>query len=430
MNDADTPRSDSRTLTDHRIWILAAVGLVLGIVAAASRSGDGPETLHGDQIGYHLRAVTLVEEGRYDGTYGAPSYPLLVASVYAVCGPRPWAVYLVQAVLFSAALVFLGKSALWITRDKTIARLAAALCVVYPPFYIDCIASLTTECLAVFLVALFVWSLLAVVETPSCGRCAAAGLALAALVYTRQMMLPFAGIVPVYLVWHHRAKAAGALRGAAVLAAVTALAILPWTYRNYTVTGRIVPISTGAGTNLWIGWWPPAYSESEDHPDCNPVWPHTPPELTAAIAGMSEVQRDDYLGKIAVSYIAEAPAAAAVNSLHKFSMLWLGNLGANVNVWPAGRHPLFRLGQFAIPAMAIGLVPIFLTAIAGYLLLPSEAKHRAMPVVLVLGWWTFAYVATVAVGRYALPVYPYILGFAAVALCAAFRRLVRPRQAP
>jgi hypothetical protein len=112
-----------------------------------------------------------------------------------------------------------------------------------------------------------------------------------------------------------------------------------------------------------------------------------------------------------------------VNALHKFSELWLGNIGANTKVWPHGRHPLFAVGHFAIPAPAIVSVPIFLLAIGGYLSLAREAKERAAPVILLLGWWTLAYLLTCGNMRYVMPVYPYILGFAAVAVVKALRRL-------
>jgi 4-amino-4-deoxy-L-arabinose transferase-like glycosyltransferase len=409
-------------LKDYRVWAIAGLALLLSMVMAVRHFSDDPASWHGDNADYHHIAVTLLAEGYFDGAFRAPGYPLLVASVYAICGPRPFAVYVVQAVLVSAALLFICGSVFWITKDKTIALLAMSLSAAYPPVFKDCVPDLANEGLALFLVALFVRLYLATVQTPSLRRCAASGLSLAAVVYTKQVMLPYVGIAAVYLVWHHRAKAGRAAKGAAVLCIVATLAILPWTYRNYLFTGRLVPVSTGFGLAFWQGWWPPEFDQPQDRPDYNRVWPHTPPEVTDAIRGMSEVERDDYLTKIAASYIVEAPGTAAVNALHKFSNLWLGNFGANTKLWKAGTHPRFAIGQFAIPALSLAYVPVFLLALGGYWLLAREAKQRAAPIMLMLTWWTLAYVVTFAGPRYVTPVYCYVLSFAAVAVVKAYRR--------
>jgi hypothetical protein len=317
-----------------------------------------------------------------------------------------------------------GSSILYITQDRTIMLVSLLLCVVCPPFLVLRVTEELTECLALFLMSLFVWVFLRTMETPSYFRCAASGLTFAALAYTKQVALPFAFIAGVYLVWHHGGKSA-AVKGSLLMLAIVAIAIAPWTYRNYVATGQIVPISSGFGTTFWMGWWPGTYYGAPDSWNPDPAWPHTPPELAKAIRGMSEVERDSCLASAALSYMRDDPATTCIIALRKFSSLWLGNLGARSETWPAGRRPLFAIGHFGIPATACLAVPIFLAALAGYIFCPRAMKFRATLVILLLGWWTFAHMLTYSELRYLIPLLPYVFCFVAATIVIAFRWFAR-----
>jgi 4-amino-4-deoxy-L-arabinose transferase-like glycosyltransferase len=83
------------------------------------------------------------------------------------------------------------------------------------------------------------------------GACAG----LAAL--TRSAALAFVAVGCVVL-WRRVS-----LRHAAALALATAIVIAPWTWRNWTVHHRFIPIAADAGVNLWIGNHPLATGEGD-----------------------------------------------------------------------------------------------------------------------------------------------------------------------
>ncbi len=154
-----------------------------------------------------------------------------------------------------------------------------------------------------------------------------------------------------------------------------------------------------------------------------PRVPAYAPRVDAEIQGLSEVERDNVLAPVGLSYIKGDPATACVIAIRKFSLLWLGNLGARTETWPPGRHPLLAIGQFGVPAISLFATPVFFAAVAGFVLLPRTSKRRATPIVLLLGWWTFAYILTCAEMRYVLPVYPCILMFGSATVVAVYRRI-------
>lgn len=95
-----------------------------------------------DDLDYHNLAKTLLETGRFHSTYRAPGYPAFVALVYAIFGPRPFAVYAVQCVLFAASLGIIAAVFGHITRSRILALTGTMLTACHPMFY----AHLTGPC--------------------------------------------------------------------------------------------------------------------------------------------------------------------------------------------------------------------------------------------------------------------------------------------
>src|SRR5829696_570316 len=147
------------------VILVIALALRLGAMAATD-----PYSPHGDAIDYHAHALSLVQDGQYPGTlfagldeiivrgneaptiserttapsaYRPPTYPYLLAAVYAVSGNSWTAGRLTNALLgvLAVALVFVIARRLW---DRTVGLLAAGVMPVAPPLvYLS--ASLMSE---------------------------------------------------------------------------------------------------------------------------------------------------------------------------------------------------------------------------------------------------------------------------------------------
>lgn len=419
-HETGTPARDGhggslRLWTDVRLWGIVALAVGLGIVLSSRFVHEVTPRLKADDVHYHDLARTFLHSGRLESTYRAPGYPVFVALVYAVFGPRPFAVYITQSVLFALSVPLVAAIFWHICRSRAAALTAGLMTACYPLFYLQMLTVAYPEAFALFLVGLFVLALQAAISQPLWWRSAAAGVAFAALALTKAVVLPFAGVAAVCMVLMTKDRSAG-IRQAAIFLALAIACIAPWTYRNWKLTGALVPVSTGAGVNFWMGNYARNYHERLQAPDRQQGWPNLPADLAAATQGMTEVQRDSYLKRVAWGYIRENPGRAASIFLQKFSNLWLGSLGTDRKRYEPGEKPLWALGDFSITRTSLLNCPIFILGLVGFWLLRSEQRRAAVPVALLLVWFTFVYVVVVGEGRYGQPVMPLLLGFAAVAL--------------
>jgi 4-amino-4-deoxy-L-arabinose transferase-like glycosyltransferase len=183
-----------------------------------------------------------------------PAYPYFLAGIYRLARESQAAVVGAQLLLDAAscAIVFV-LARHFLSRRR--AFVCAGLYCLYP-FSAYYIARLMPETLFTLLVLLSVGVWLQAQRRPQASRCALMGILLGVLALCRPAMVVFPVVVAVHLwiKWDSRSS----WRHLALLLACTVLSIAPWTYRNYAITGRFIPITTGSGWNLWVGNYVPA----------------------------------------------------------------------------------------------------------------------------------------------------------------------------
>lgn len=130
-------------------------------------------------------------------------------------------------------------------------------------------------------------------------------LGLATYIKPLALLVPF-GFLLVWLVRGLRPKQA---LGYALFSIVVVVAVVsPWSYRNTTVFGTFVFLSTNGGTNLWMGNNPETTGEYQPLPE--------------ATRDMSEVEREAALKSDALAYIRAEPIAFLTRSLVKAVRLY------------------------------------------------------------------------------------------------------------
>jgi hypothetical protein len=141
----------------------------------------------------------------------------------------------------------------------------------------------------------------------TCARAVGAGLFLGRASYVRPVALPLAlALVAAYWFRWHRTWYVGVR--AVVMLAACLLVLAPWTYRNYRVYHRFIPVSTNGGMCLYFGNNPdaPDACQSISYPDFNG----------------DDAERDLFCRARAIAYIEADPIGFVKRSVLKFGTLW------------------------------------------------------------------------------------------------------------
>jgi 4-amino-4-deoxy-L-arabinose transferase-like glycosyltransferase len=414
--------------TPRAIWLLLglafAVRLVLVIATPHWNAVDDP-------LDYDRHALSIADGHGYpDSTYapggGAsalrpPLYPYVLGAVYAV-GGHHWELGRLFAVLtgvITVALIGLIARQLW---DRRVAYVAMALAALYPPLALVS-NTLISESVALPLILGAIAAALAYRDRPAGLRCPVlAGLLCGLAILAR----PAAGVIVLPLVLGLWTVARGRDRAwtapvAALLVAV--LTLVPWTIRNASEMDAFVPVSTQLGY-LAGGTYNDASANDPDYPyvyrTANLV-PEYARLVTTGNADEAEVARKLTTG--ARRYISDHPAAPLKATY--YNTLRLAEVGAGPN-W--GRISYGSLGIGSKPAKAarFSLYLLALVALAG---LATRAVRR---VPLWLGVFTplLLWLSVVLISgdpRYRLPLEPFLIWAAALALVAAWDRRSRGR---
>jgi hypothetical protein len=246
----------------------AALAVFLATVAAcafslSARRQLGPLSGLTDEwhpLGANLAVHGVLGSGTTPSILRPPGYPAFVAAVLRAADPpsastleyrvrvRPL-VYAAQAVVLAAtaALLFLWLCG-WIRPGLA---LAAGLALGLSPLAVAWVGLLHYTVLHVLGLVASMWALQAALERPERpARMVLTGVLLGLVTLVRPVTLLLPAFVLAAL-WLRLRSWGPALRATALFVSGMAVAILPWTARNFAVSGRLVPVNLQAGVVLW-----------------------------------------------------------------------------------------------------------------------------------------------------------------------------------
>lgn len=375
------------------LWILVAALAVRLLYVAVADEPPPQDTPDYDEIAHNLLAGEgFVASGNWFGhelrAWRAPLYPFFLAAIYGVHDSHT-AVRLVQVLLGVVTVGLVYRLTRHLAPEA--ALIAGWVAALYEPL-VACSHEVMSESLFTLLLVAGV-GLAVEARHRTNGRWSlGAGLLLGLATLTRPVgLLALVALVAVHLAerwrdpsWHRR------LWAPALLTAGTVLAVLPWTVRNALVFGEFVPISTHGGFIL-------ARSNADD-----PAWRQEhgwgiDPQVFVATPG--EVERDRRWRAEGLQWIADHPGAwvrlvveRALRLLYIFRPDYNAAFAsilpfALAGLWRRGRDPGFRQ----------------LAAVCG---------------LSVAAFCLILYGST----RFRLPLEPFFILFAAVAVAAGWRR--------
>lgn len=246
------------------LWVLAAIVLVaiagrLIFSFGVARGLMGIEPQNESTDGYHLIAENLYKGNGYrfqpDGPLTiqrAPGYPAFLLGIFSVAGIDYSWVQIAQAFLAAVNCLFLFLLGRWI-HSASLGLIAASMYAVYPNAIIYS-ARLYSENLYYPLFLAFAYFLCRASIEGSVRRGFLAGVMWGAGLLTRGTLLPLPIVMPigVLISLAHRSPKQW-IRWAlpALLAGI--LVVTPWTLRNHSISGAIVPVSSWSWAPLYSG---------------------------------------------------------------------------------------------------------------------------------------------------------------------------------
>jgi hypothetical protein len=266
----------SRRRVAALVVCLATIGVSAFSVTSRRQLGPiGGMTDEWHPLGANLAVNGVLGMEKEPWILRPPGYPAFVALLLKASGPPPvstWTwraqcrplVYAAHAVLLAAAatLLFVWLSG-WMRLEIA---LAAALLFGVNPLVLAWIGLLHYTTLHLLGLVAGMWALQWALREPRRpAPLAAAGVLLGLVTLVRPVTLPLPLFVLPALALQHRGTWLGALRATAVFTLGMAAVILPWTARNYAVSGRLVPVNLQAGIVFWaatekpLPWDPDRY---------------------------------------------------------------------------------------------------------------------------------------------------------------------------
>jgi hypothetical protein len=244
-----------------KLGLIVVAGIVLRLLVMWAIWSNGGSPLIGDEGNYILSAVPLSHGQGIPDLWvwiRAPGYIGFAAAILWLTGGSLWALNLAQALLsapITVTMYFLGRQT---TDDPVVAQraaIAAAALVAFNPMLLFFDNLFLSEQLYLLLSALFMLCLVSYGrEVRRAGThtwlwLVAAGASGGVAALTRPNLLVFVPLVAAWLLYTNRHRLRAAMGSVALLIAVMAAVILPWSFRNLAHYGRFVLIdTTGAYT--------------------------------------------------------------------------------------------------------------------------------------------------------------------------------------
>jgi 4-amino-4-deoxy-L-arabinose transferase-like glycosyltransferase len=336
-----------------------------------------------DELAHNLLAGRgFVSEETWYGypmrSWRAPFYPFFLAATYGTFGYSHLAVKLLQAVVgaFTVLLVFaVGRrlhpaSALW----------AGGLAALYGPLVASA-NEVMSETWFIFFLVFAIWLL---------GRGAGGwflfggGMAIGLAALTRPVGLLLGAAYVAVVLWEERPAL---WRRILPMAGGILVVLAPWTWRNWTVHEAFVPISTHGGFII-------ARSNAEE-PDWRRArgWGITPETFRRM---PSEIERDRYWRQQGWEFIRTNPATYLRLAAERFLRFW----------------------YFMRPDYNFWFVSVLPWGIAGFYWCWRAPGYRLMSLFCAFSLAVFTFILYGS-GRFRLPLEPFLLLFAAVAVQVA-----------
>jgi 4-amino-4-deoxy-L-arabinose transferase-like glycosyltransferase len=361
-----------------------------------------------------------------------PVLPYYLSVVFRVFGPQYTIARIGQAILGALTCVFIYRIGLVLT-DPLTGVLSGLLLALYPP-HIYLAGVLYVDCWLTFFCAVSVYLAALTLKTRGQLRLALlCGVSLGLTALTRAAFLPYIPCVCAAWMYGGRWGWRRNAQSCSVFLLGCALTILPWTIRNYQVYGRPMLISSGFYTMLWRGNNVLANGGADDRHLTwyNEIWrerlQQLPEDEQRALAAQYQLVNqsveerfqqlgdmylatDEVLKPLAIESLLSDPKRTATLVLRKVGTLFSAFSGTETkNSFTDWRNKWVA---------ALSFYPVLVLGLAGAWIGLPRRRELALLYLLIVSV-AASYVLLTVCTRFRLPLDPYFILFAALAMTHA-----------
>ncbi len=385
------------------------LGAALGVsfllrLAFVIKTGEGG--LSPDSHDWMRIAWGIASGEGFGDSWRPPGYAFYLGGVFAIFGKSVIAAKLMNVLLGTATVLLAYLTADRLFNRRT-ARITAVLMSFYP-YFIAYTGDLLSETFLTFMISASVYAVARTADRPSWGNMAATGALMGLTGLTKSVVLPFFVLACAWLWWRTRSFRTGFATGVFVL-----LTIMPWSFRNYFHYDKayVMPVSTPwislYGSNCDNAFWTEMRGEQDRPQPDDDVKPAIPPDWEY-LQTLPLPERDRICREKVTHWLENNPDKFLALVGLRFAHFW--------RLYPMMAYRWQKYAAMAtsgiyIPLAALGLVLAWRRYPGVWLLLSIFSAYTAVHVFFVVTL------------RYRIPIDPFIIMAAALALDAVWKRL-------
>jgi 4-amino-4-deoxy-L-arabinose transferase-like glycosyltransferase len=353
--------------------------------------------------GYSMpRSVSVYPGTQPLYSWREPGFSFFLVPVFFFFGENYLVAKILLAVLGSLAVVLLYELGRETFGSEKVA-LTAAFAAVFLPEMIYWNGYLTPETLTTFMLLLPVLFLTKSLKNPSLVNIVFSGFFLGLAALTRAQTIVIAPLLLLSFVLARRDRLK-AFRDACFIFLFFVITFSPWVIRNFAIHHRLVVIPTVTGEVLYIANNPGAVREM----DKPAGFFHS--EDASLFKGMSEVDINNWYRGEAKKFIFSHPKDYARLVVDRFFRFWrfYPHLGLGVE------GNLYGTVHFWVSVLTSGMA-ILLFAVGG--IISWKNWRQSLLLLVLIGSFSTLTILGRATIRYRLPIMPYLILFAAYAVC-------------
>lgn len=381
----------------------------LGFGIDKSPTSDGKQY---DNIAIHiLNEHKFILDSPPSRSFRPPLYPFFLAGIYLIFGHDFIVVRLIHVLLlsFSSIIVFCICNLLF---NKKIGIISVVIFALYPMFGLYA-ALIQTETLFIFLTCLSFYICLLAINKESLLFFMLAGFAVGVTALCRpNILFIFPFLFCIYIIFYFKEKLKVSILYAFIFSLSLIFTLVPWTYRNYTIHGKIISIATATGINLYGGYNPNITSKYL-HVSQNPSIDKSAPNFKRFIGpvivpdSLNEVELNSFYINSYINYVKSDPLRFLKVSLFKFLWFWHLHPYQHINIPETKDELLFRIMFY--PILILFILGLYISFIR------KRIRHTFLLISIIFNFVILQSIAYVD-GRYRLPVIPFVIIFAAYSI--------------